>query len=172
VYLPSVLSRLSDDIRILTAISWTYIIVAETSGDQGGLGSLIYKAAQRMGRIDKTFAILILIILIGVFQDRVFAYLDRKFFPHKYQNKKSYHKAKHLKEDTVFDTIMDFVINIIGWIFLAIYLILAVNEFTGFLGGKLLSTLFGDTVWAIHTVFLTIIAGKIYRLVNVQKSKS
>lgn len=172
VYIPSVLSRLSDDIRILTAISWTYIIVAETSGDQGGLGSLIYRAAQRMGRIDKTFAILILIILIGVFQDRVFGYLDKKFFPHKYQNNKAYQKVKHLKEQSVFDTIVDFVINIIGWIFLGIYLTLAVNEFTGFLGGKLLSTLFGDTVWAIHTVFLAIIAGKVYRLVNAQKSKS
>ena len=52
VYLPSVLSRLSDDIRILTAISWTYIIVAENVADQGegGLGSLIYKTGQRMGR--------------------------------------------------------------------------------------------------------------------------
>ncbi len=172
VYIPSVLSRLSDDIRILTAISWTYIIVAETSGDQGGLGSLIYKAAQRMGRIDKTFAILILIILIGVFQDRIFGYLDRRFFPHKYQNKKSHQKVNHLKEESVFDTIVDFAINILGWIFLLIYLILAVNEFTGFLGGKLLSTLFGDTVWAIHTVFLAIIAGKVYRIFNAQKSKS
>ena len=172
VYIPSVLSRLSDDIRILTAISWTYIIVAETSGDQGGLGSLIYRAAQRMGRIDKTFAILILIILIGVFQDRVFAYLDRKFFAHKYQTKKAYQKVKYLKEESVFDTIMDFTINIISWIFLAIYLILAVNEFTGFLGGKILSTLFGDTVWAIHTVFLSIIVVKIYKLATGKKSNS
>lgn len=172
VYIPSVLSRLSDDIRILTAISWTYIIVAETSGDQGGLGSLIYRAAQRMGRIDKTFAILILIILIGVFQDRIFAYLDRKFFAHKYQNVKSYQKASHLKEESVFDTIMDFAIDIIGWIFLAIYIIVAINEFTGILGGKLLGTLFGDTVWAIHTVFVTIIAVKIYRLVTVKKNNS
>jgi len=169
VYIPSVLSRLSDDIRILTAISWTYIIVAETSGDQGGLGSLIYRAAQRMGRIDKTFAILILIILIGVFQDRIFGYLDKKFFPHKYQTKKAYQKVKYLKEESVLDTIIDFTINIIGWIFLGIYLILAVNEFTGLLGGKLLSTLFGDTVWAIHTIFLAIVVGKVYRLINTQK---
>ena len=54
VYWPSVVSRLSDDIRILTAISWTYIIVAETSADQGGVGSLIY-AAQRLNRVDKIF---------------------------------------------------------------------------------------------------------------------
>ncbi|MFZ1705097.1 MAG: ABC transporter permease subunit, partial [Saprospiraceae bacterium] len=46
VYIPAVISKLSDDIRILTAISWTYIIVAETSADQGGLGSLILKTSQ------------------------------------------------------------------------------------------------------------------------------
>lgn len=172
VYIPSVLSRLSDDIRILTAISWTYIIVAETSGDQGGLGSLIYRAAQRMGRIDKTFAILILIILIGVFQDRIFAYLDRKFFPHKYQTKNTYKEKQLLKEQTVWDSIMDYVIGALVWILLGIYLILALNEFLSFLGGaKPLDYLFGDTVWAIHTIFITIIATKIYRIVTRQKSK-
>ena len=73
VYIPSVLSRLSDDIRILTAISWTYIIVAETSiNNQGGLGSVIWFAGQRFRRYDKVFAILILIMLIGVLQDRLF----------------------------------------------------------------------------------------------------
>ena len=172
VYIPSVLSRVSDDIRILTAISWTYIIVAENLRDEGGLGALIYKAGERNARIDKTFAVLIVIILIGVFQDRIFAYLDRKFFPHKYQSNKAYQKVKLLKEESVFDTIMDFAITIIGWIFLAIYLILAVNEYTGFLGGKLLSTLFGDTLWAIHTVFLSIITVKVYRLINRPKSNS
>ncbi len=38
----SVIARLSDDIRILVGISWTYIIVAELAGIQGGLGSLIF----------------------------------------------------------------------------------------------------------------------------------
>lgn len=167
VYIPSVLSRLSDDIRILTAISWTYIIVAETSGDEGGLGSLIYRAAQRMGRIDKTFAILVLIILIGVFQDRVFAYIDRKFFPHKYQTKNTYKQKQLLKEQTVWDSILDFAIKILVWILLALYVILAANEYFGFLGEiKPLDYLFGNTVWAIHMLFITIIVMKIYRLIS------
>ena len=32
------MSKLSDDIRVLTAISWTYIIVIENIGSEGGLG--------------------------------------------------------------------------------------------------------------------------------------
>lgn len=161
VYLPSVLSRLSDDIRILTAISWTYIIVAENSGDQGGLGSLIYKAGQRQGRVDKVFAILILIILIGVFQDKIFAYIDRKFFPHKYQSSKKYQPEKLLKEVSLVDTVVDFAITIFVWICLGLYVLFAANEFIDFLGGiKPLSYLFADTQWAIHIIFLTIIGYK------------
>lgn len=166
VYIPSVLSRLSDDIRILTAISWTYIIVAENSGDQGGLGSLIYRAGQRMGRVDKVFAILILIILIGVLQDRVFAYIDRKFFPHKYQTNKKYQAEKLLKEVSLVDTVVDFAIRILIWICLGIYLLFAINEFVPFLGGiKPMSYLFGDTQWAIHTVCLGVIAFKVRAIV-------
>lgn len=169
VYIPSVLSRLSDDIRILTAISWTYIIVAETTGDQGGLGSLIYRAAQRMGRIDKTFAILILIIIIGVFQDRIFAYLDRKFFPFKYQTKDSYKHKKLLKENTILDSIFDFAISILIWIFLGLYLLMAGNEWFNLSSVEPLDYLFGDTVWAVHVVFLTILAMKIYGLIKKYK---
>lgn len=83
VYIPSVMSKLMDDIRVLTAISWTYIIIAELLNRQGGIGSLIYIKA-RQGQIHKVFAILIVIILIGFIQDRIFVYLDRRLFPHKY----------------------------------------------------------------------------------------
>lgn len=167
VYLPSVLSRLSDDIRILTAISWTYIIVAETSGDQGGLGSLIYRAGQRMGRVDKVFAILLLIILIGVFQDRVFAYLDRRFFPHKYQTKPKYQKEKILKDVSLVDTVLDFAIAIFVWICLALYILFAINEFVPLLGGiQPLSYFFGDTQWAIHFIFISIIGYKAWQFIR------
>lgn len=83
VYLPSVMGKLMDDIRVLTAISWTYIIIAELVNRQGGIGSLIYIKA-RQGQIEKVFAILIVIILIGFLQDRIFVYIDRRLFPHKY----------------------------------------------------------------------------------------
>ena len=87
VYWPSVTSRIIDDIRVLTAISWTYIIVAElVNTEEGGLGALIFKA-QRSSRLDKVFAILLLIILIGFIQDLIFAWLDKKLYAFKYQTK-------------------------------------------------------------------------------------
>lgn len=83
IYLPSVFSVLMDDIRVLTAISWTYIIVAELLNKQGGVGDLIF-IQRRQGRVDKMFAILIVIVIIGFLQDRLFAYLDKRLFTHKY----------------------------------------------------------------------------------------
>ena len=85
VYLPSVMSRLFDDIRVLTAISWTYITIAELLNKSGGIGELIW-IARRQSRIDKAFAVLIVIVVIGIVQDRIFFWLDRKLFPHKHLN--------------------------------------------------------------------------------------
>ncbi len=85
VYIPSVFSKLSDDIRVLTAISWTYIIIAELLNQKGGLGALIYIKA-RQGYLDSVFALLIIIIIIGIIQDRLFIYFDKVFFPYKYYN--------------------------------------------------------------------------------------
>lgn len=84
VYWPAVMPKLMDDIRVLTAISWTYIIIAELLNRQGGgIGALIY-LKQRQGQLDRVFALLIVIILVGFIQDRFFDYMDRRFFPHKY----------------------------------------------------------------------------------------
>jgi len=82
VYWPYVTSKLIDDIRVLTAISWTYIIVAEMVNKEKGIGAMIH-IAQRQSRLDKVFALLILIIIIGILQDRLFVFIDRKLFPHK-----------------------------------------------------------------------------------------
>jgi ABC-type nitrate/sulfonate/bicarbonate transport system permease component len=88
VYWPHVTSKIIDDVRVLTAISWTYIIVAEmvNISDDGGLGAFIFKA-RRASRLDHVFAILALIVLIGFIQDLIFRKLDRWLFPHKYQKK-------------------------------------------------------------------------------------
>ena len=72
-----------DDIRVLTAISWTYIIIAELVNRQGGIGSLIYIKA-RQGQVPKVFAILIVIILIGLVQDMIFVFISKRLFPHKH----------------------------------------------------------------------------------------
>ncbi len=84
VYFPSVASKIIDDIRVLTAISWTYIIIAEMLNQTGGVGALIHLSG-RQSRLDKVFALLIIIILIGIIQDRLFAWADKKLFKYKYQ---------------------------------------------------------------------------------------
>ncbi len=159
VYFPSVMSRLSDDIRVLTAISWTYIIVAESLGSKGGLGSMIWRIGQRLGKVDKTFALLIIIILIGVVQDRLFVYLDKKFFPFKHQNNKNKHEV--VKENVVMKSIFSFAGTILLWSLIAIYILFALNQFTKWFvidGQTILSHYFGETVWTIHFVALTVIA--------------
>lgn len=89
VYMPYVLSKLIDDVRVLTAISWTYITIAEMLNKSGGIGELIWEA-KRQSRIDKAFAVLLIIILIGVLQDRLFVFLNQIFFPHKLTESKKH----------------------------------------------------------------------------------
>ena len=84
IFIPSVLSKVSDDARVLVAISWTYIIVAELiNKSAGGIGALCYTAA-RQSRIDKVFALLMVIVLIGFIQDKLAGMLDKMLFPHKH----------------------------------------------------------------------------------------
>lgn len=85
VYLPSVLSRVSDDVRVLVAVSWTYIVVAELINNQGGLGGLAYLVT-RASRTDMLYAILIEIIFIGFIQDKLFRGLDLALFRFKHRD--------------------------------------------------------------------------------------
>ena len=89
VFLPAVLSKVSDDIRVITAVSWTYIIIAElVNRADGGIGSLAYLAS-RQSRLDKVFAVLLIIIVVGYIQDKLALVIDQMFFPHKQVAKKS-----------------------------------------------------------------------------------
>ncbi len=153
VYFPSVLSRLSDDIRVLTAISWTYIIVAEMIASQGGIGNLIYAVGFRQGRYDKVFALLIIIMLIGIIQDKIFVWLDRQLFPHKYQAKDSI-KSSRIEQKGVVSVILDYSMMALGWIVIIFYIVLMINEFIPFLNIKPLSYLFGEPVWVIHLIVM------------------
>jgi NitT/TauT family transport system permease protein len=88
IFVPAVLSRISDDARVLVAISWTYIRVAELiNKSAGGIGALCYTAA-RQSRIDKVFALLLVIVLIGFAQDKLAGWLDKILFPYKYSGEK------------------------------------------------------------------------------------
>ena len=81
---PSVIARLSDDIRILVGISWTYIIVAELAGIQGGLGSLIF-LGERQSNVGKVYSVIFIIVAIGILQDALFRLIDKLLFRFKRQ---------------------------------------------------------------------------------------
>lgn len=83
VFIPHVLAKISDDIRVLVAISWTYIVIVELMNDRGGLGSMIHLGS-RQGKPEKFYAVLLVIILIGVIQDKLFKWVDKVIFPHKH----------------------------------------------------------------------------------------
>jgi NitT/TauT family transport system permease protein len=84
VFIPGALSKISDDIRVIVAISWTYIIIAEVvNKTQGGIGALCYTVS-RAARPDKVFAILALIIMVGIVQDKLYMFLDKHILKHKY----------------------------------------------------------------------------------------
>lgn len=158
VYFPSVVSRLSDDIRVLTAISWTYIIVAESiNSNQGGIGTLIYNVGQRQVRSDKIFALLIIIMLIGIIQDKIFVRLDKQFFPFKYQAKESI-KSSRIDQKGIVSIVLEYIFLALGWISLGIYFLLMLQEFVPFMGDfKPLSYVFGDSVNVMHIIFFLIL---------------
>lgn len=83
VFLPSVKSRIVDDIRILVAISWTYITIAEGVYMTKGIGMLAVQCG-RKSRVDMVFAILFIIALVGFMQDIGFKKIDQLINPHKY----------------------------------------------------------------------------------------
>ena len=163
VYWPAVVSRLSDDVRVLTAISWTYIIVAENiDSSQGGLGALIWRVGQRQGRMDKVFALLLLIVLIGVVQDRLFKRADGSLFP--YKRAARLHGVSQ-EGMTTGGALLEFISGALTWTLLGAYWVVAINDWTGWLiANPILSYLFGETVWAVHLVMLALTAGAFWRL--------
>lgn len=167
VFIPHVMSKLLDDIRVLTAISWTYIIIAEMLGNEGGIGAMIWRLGQRLGRMDKLFALLVVIILVGVTQDKLFKMLDRHFFPHKYQIKPNYGEVK---APSALDMILAYLWQALFFILLAVYFILIVNEYTGILTDqKVLAHYFGGTVDVVNLTVLGIIAYQVYAFVESRK---
>jgi NitT/TauT family transport system permease protein len=83
VFVPSVMSKTFLDVLVMLAVSWTYIIVAETTNVEGGIGAMIFRA-QRQGRIDKLFGLLFIIIVLGIIIDKVWRWGDSKVFKFKY----------------------------------------------------------------------------------------
>lgn len=82
VIVPAALPEMVQKIRVVTALGWTYLIIAEMINAKYGLGQLIYTAS-KYSRTDQVFAVLILILFIGILCDKAISTLYRKHFPWK-----------------------------------------------------------------------------------------
>lgn len=88
LYFPYAISKIYNDIRVLVAISWTYIVVAELINKEGGVGAMIFTATKQ-SRIDMVYALVVTIIALGFIQDVIMGYGDKSLFPFKYNNKQT-----------------------------------------------------------------------------------
>jgi NitT/TauT family transport system permease protein len=79
LYIPLVLSRVAADVIILVAISWTYITIAEALVNTGGLGGIAVNAGHQ-NHNDYIIAILILVIILGTTQDKLFRNWKKRAF--------------------------------------------------------------------------------------------
>lgn len=79
VIIPLALPEIVQKVRVVTALSWTYLIIAEMINAQYGLGQLIYTAS-KYSRTDQVFAVLTIILFIGVLWDKILSFLYRTFF--------------------------------------------------------------------------------------------
>lgn len=82
IYIPFVMSRVYSDIRSLVAISYTYVTIAETINKEGGIGALI-STMTRQSQISSVYALLVIIILIGILQDYIFKFFEPIIFKYK-----------------------------------------------------------------------------------------
>jgi NitT/TauT family transport system permease protein len=80
VIIPAVQPRLLNTLRLMLGWAWTYLVVAELIAVNSGLGYAIMKA-QRFLQTEKIFVGIIVIGLLGLISDRIFAFLNRRLYP-------------------------------------------------------------------------------------------
>lgn len=80
VLLPASLPGIMDSLRITIGWAWTYLVVAELVAANSGLGYMILRA-QRFLAIDRIFAGLVIIGLLGLATDYFFKWLTRITVP-------------------------------------------------------------------------------------------
>lgn len=80
VLFPGALPGIMDDLRITVGWAWTYLVVAELVAANSGLGYMILRA-QRFLAIDRIFAGLIIIGVLGLVTDYLFKLFGRIITP-------------------------------------------------------------------------------------------
>ena len=86
VYWPYVIDKIYQDIRSLVAISYTYVVIAECFNKEGGIGAAIHTFT-RQSRTPEVYALLFIIVLIGIAQDKIFRVMDPVLFPYHKKSK-------------------------------------------------------------------------------------
>jgi ABC-type nitrate/sulfonate/bicarbonate transport system permease component len=79
VLIPGSLPAMGEALRVMNGIGWTYVILAEVINAPYGLGALITVAAKR-SHVDQIFALVVVILVIGVVSDQTLRLLNKAFF--------------------------------------------------------------------------------------------
>jgi NitT/TauT family transport system permease protein len=80
VLIPAIRPQLMNTLRLILGWAWTYLVVAELVAVNSGLGYAIMKA-QRFLNTEQIFVGIIVIGLLGLISDRIFAYLNKTLYP-------------------------------------------------------------------------------------------
>ncbi len=79
VLIPGSLPAIGEALRVMNGIGWTYVILAEVINAPYGLGALITVAGKR-SHVDQIFALVIVILVIGVVTDQIIRLVNRQLF--------------------------------------------------------------------------------------------
>jgi NitT/TauT family transport system permease protein len=83
VYWPYVIGRVFTELIALTAITYTYTVICEGLNKTSGVGAMI-STMSRQSRTAEVYALLFIIVLIGITQDFLLKKADKAMFPYKY----------------------------------------------------------------------------------------
>jgi len=79
VLVPGSLPAIGEALRVINGIGWTYVILAEVINARYGLGALITVAGKR-SHVDQIFALVLVILVIGVVTDMVIRFVNQRLF--------------------------------------------------------------------------------------------
>jgi NitT/TauT family transport system permease protein len=79
VLVPGSLPAIGEALRVMNGIGWTYVILAEVINARYGLGYLITTAGKR-SHVDQIFALVLVILFIGVVTDWIIRFVNQKLF--------------------------------------------------------------------------------------------
>jgi len=85
VLLPGAWPGIFEACRVLYGVGWTYVILAEIVNARYGLGALLM-SARRRGHIDWVYALILVVLLLGVGTNYLFVVSGRKLFAWKEGN--------------------------------------------------------------------------------------